>query len=505
MGKEEIFSKLNIKDYNNELEKIIEKKAFSEDAKNLLLSMFYKIENAYDDYKKIKSIEKTKKEELEQLLKTIENDCDFIELIKPLIKEETILKDKKFMVLKEEKKVIAYQNEKAIYYGLCKLQQPKYVIETDLDIIGRALEEVMNEGLWINNAEIIRDFDGWSWNIEKNDIDSFIYNLVYQDIVILLGENHLNKWRYNKQYFKEINNIISKKVYKLIVKIALQELLRNHSEEEKKIEEQIKHFEDKLLTMNDKKIYLENLAEAKKKNAKEIKDIDNLITNLSELKREFIKINNELDEKNKIFSLSDFVEIKQNERDRLIREIDEYSECMKPSVFVDKKEFLKESIEVLSDSKNIKKQYNLLIDLQKEILNNFSERISKIETKKEIYDIIYRLRYFKEIYINKDEKIKNVKALQTQIKKVESNLLTIACNFKVLNILSNTVEENYKIMEEIFDTNMIDLEDIVLEFKKKNDKIILNIYEDEILNRYIEYDKIEDLNVKYNKKFKLFI
>ena len=40
--KEEFFSKF--KDYNKELEKILETKDFSEDTKNLLLSMFYKLE-----------------------------------------------------------------------------------------------------------------------------------------------------------------------------------------------------------------------------------------------------------------------------------------------------------------------------------------------------------------------------------------------------------------------------------------------------------------------------
>ena len=56
MEKSKILSKLNIdiKDYNNELEKILENKLFSYDVKNLLLSMLYKIENAYKDYEKVK-------------------------------------------------------------------------------------------------------------------------------------------------------------------------------------------------------------------------------------------------------------------------------------------------------------------------------------------------------------------------------------------------------------------------------------------------------------------
>ena len=55
--KEEIFSKF--KDYNRELEKILEKKNFSKDTKNLLLSMFYKLEISYNDYYAVKRKSKT--------------------------------------------------------------------------------------------------------------------------------------------------------------------------------------------------------------------------------------------------------------------------------------------------------------------------------------------------------------------------------------------------------------------------------------------------------------
>ena len=54
LDKEEIFSKLNIKDYNNQLENVLENKSFTEDTKNILLNILYKIETAYEDYRKVK-------------------------------------------------------------------------------------------------------------------------------------------------------------------------------------------------------------------------------------------------------------------------------------------------------------------------------------------------------------------------------------------------------------------------------------------------------------------
>ena len=67
--KKEIFSKF--KDYNNELEKVLETKYFSETTKNLLLSMLYKIEVAYKDYTKVKVENRTKKEFVEEIINNI--------------------------------------------------------------------------------------------------------------------------------------------------------------------------------------------------------------------------------------------------------------------------------------------------------------------------------------------------------------------------------------------------------------------------------------------------
>ena len=84
--KEDLFGKLNIKDYNNELEEVLETKNFSSDIKNFLLSMLYKIEIAYEDYSTVKYLSKTKREFIEEIIYTIKYNCDTIKLIKPLDK-----------------------------------------------------------------------------------------------------------------------------------------------------------------------------------------------------------------------------------------------------------------------------------------------------------------------------------------------------------------------------------------------------------------------------------
>ena len=118
LGKDEILSKLNVKNYGNALERIIDKKAFDLDTKNLLLSMFYKIEAAFDDYHKVKVDVKPKKEFIEELLKIIEHDCESIYLTSPTKSKEEINIERRAIEYKQEKKVISYPNERDLTYAI---------------------------------------------------------------------------------------------------------------------------------------------------------------------------------------------------------------------------------------------------------------------------------------------------------------------------------------------------------------------------------------------------
>ena len=154
MGREEIFSKLNIRDYNNELEKILEKKSFSEGTKNILLNILYKMETAYDDYNKVKVHTNGKKDMLGEMLRIIEEDCNEIELVKPKLNEETKLGDKKFIV--ENNKIISYPNEKTVCYGLYNLEKNRLKIKTKYGFLKRPLEKLLNKGKVIDAEEIVR-------------------------------------------------------------------------------------------------------------------------------------------------------------------------------------------------------------------------------------------------------------------------------------------------------------------------------------------------------------
>ena len=519
MGKEEFFSKLNIKDYNNILEKVIEKKSFSEGTKNILLNIFYKIEIAYEDYTRVKVGTKSKKEILEEVINIIEKNCNEIEIVKPKLNEKTKLGNKKYIVEKENNKIISYPNEKTVFYGLCRLNDNRIIINNKYDILKQPMESLLNQGYTMEQEEIIRDFDGWSWNISSEEIENYIYNLVYQNIRILMGERYLLEnirsfpiIDFLDKFEKKIKNIcdeeVSNKIIIGIYQIAILEHIKQNDDKKEKILEIKQNLEQDLIKMENKKLFLQELATKKKIIGKEIKEIDEIINDNKQIREKFIKQNEELSDEEKIFSLSEYSELLTNKRKKLLEQLKEYSTLMKPLNYVKIKSELKRKIEILDNidfNIDIEEQINsLTIELQKNFLIAINEKIKKLETKKEIINYIYLFRYYKLLKIDAEKQIENIEDLKEQLIKTEKYLITRGCNLKAINIICHNIEENYQIISKVLSSNIIDLEDIYLEFKRQENKILLNIYDDSIIDNAIEYDSKADLNVKFNKKIKLF-
>ena len=108
------------------------------------------------------------------------------------------------------------------------------------------------------------------------------------------------------------------------------------------------------------------------------------------------------------------------------------------------------------------------------------------------------------MYLDNKKQIKDNDKLKHELEKTEKHLITRACKLRVLNILSQDIEENYRLVSEILSYNIIELEDVKLEFKKLDKHIVVTIYDDETVVDSIIYDGNEELNVKYNRRMKLF-
>lgn len=513
MAREDLFSKLNIKDYNNQLENVLENKSFSEDTKNILLSVLYKVETAYEDYSKVKVYTDSKKELIEQIIKIIKEKCNEIEIVKPRLDKKTKLGDKKYLI--EKSKIISYPNEKNIFYALNNLDKNKFKINDKHDFLKEPMEKLLNAGYIIDKEEIIRDFDGWTWNIVSEDIENYICNIIFQNIRMLIGNELLQNCIENKEndFIKEFENRLNEiseeiNLSKLIYKIAILNNISNDKNKRKDILDIRNNLGKELAKMENKKEYLQEIANSKKVIGKEIKQIDEKLNNNKLLRESFIEENKTLDEDKRIFSLSEYSEILQEKREKLLSELENFSQLMKPMNFVKKKTEISDKYNLLNeinfDISIDEEIFRLLIDTQKEFLDLFSKKIANAQSKKEIVEFIYLFRYYKLIYINNEKQIKDITELLGKIRKVEKQLITKACKLKAMNILCQDIEKNYELVSKILSYNIIDLEDVNLELKKHDKKVTLAIYEDETIEDTIICDENIELNVKFNKKIKLF-
>lgn len=507
MKTDKFISKLNIKDYNNTLEEVLLTKDFSEGAKNLLLSMLYKLENSYDDYRKTKAIAKQKKEVLEEIISIIKNECDQIEIIK--LKDKDSLKEKKYIVKRTDKKIITYQNEKAILSAIYNLNTKKYTVKSEDNLVKKSLESMLNQGYIMSIEEILRDFDGWAWNVLKNDIEDYIYNITYQILVYLVGNDVIDNKEINEKNIEAIlkNNYkktTANNIYKLLIQISILKFIQNHKKEREDLIKEQEQLEEKFTEIDNKKLYIQKITNRKKTILKELREIDKIINDDLALKREFIKRNEMLPENEKIFSLSDFSENINKKRENLLKERQECTSKLEPTNYLKEKEIIENRLNFIKEleiitKKNKEKTEELLKELLRYVYKAIEEQTEKTEMKKDIMNMIYKIRYLKLLPYSDNENIYEL--TKNNFERMERKVITKACNLRAMNIVSQNVLENYKIIKNVLNTKIIDLEKTYIKINNTE----LTIYDEETIEEIVTLNTIKELNIKNNKKIKLFM
>lgn len=538
----DIFSKI-IKDYNNELEIILEQKAFSSDVKNLLLSMLYKIENAYEDYKKVKVNVCEKKQFVEEILETIKEECDEVEIIKPMSEEGQKLYENSIncIVDKENKKIRTFQNEKSILDAILQMRQQDIELNEKYELIEKPIKELLKIGNNMNSLEVIRDFNGWSWDITTIEMKNIIYNKVYQLLIILIGSKIIDTWvnnrkseeieeipsnvilssKYNENYgitIKEmqeqkdyVEEIVSrfsklygeektKEFFKKLIQIIILENSKNDKEYKERIIKEIDKINKELEKMKNNKTFIEELSLQKKKITKQIKDIDTILNDEKTLKEQYENTNKKLPNKEKIFSVSHFKLMYEKQREKLLKEIKNINTKMEPQQFIEIKKSLQEKLEFyehiqIEEIAN-ENTVRLLKELEETFLECILEKIEKTNEKSEIEKIIYELRYYKLI----------LPIVTKETDEIERKLIKKACEQKILTKFSEKEETNYQILKQIFTSKIIDLSETIYTLKYTKGTLTLNIYDGNTHDetKQIKITEKTELNVKLNKKIKIW-
>ena len=508
--KEEIFSKF--KDYNKELEKILEKKDFSKDTKNLLLSMFYKLDISYNDYCTVKRKSKLKQEFLENILENIRNSNQ-IELVKPSDIEFEEFKNKGLYDIDLKlKKIKVVANELALLSAILELNNFQIHLNEEYNLIRNSMPYLLNTAYDMENVEVLRDFNAWSWNTLVKEIKDININLVYQNLKIALNQNLFNIMQKEKQYidviefiYQELSKKYSEKTankfIELFFKISILIYIEKSENENKRLSEEREILEKDLEEIKDKKSYIENTIEKKKRLTKELKQLDLIMNNRELLHEEYEKRNEKLSEYNKIFSISHLTEKMQKERRRILEKIDSCNKNIDPKIYVKNKNKLQKDFNLLKDI-SFDKTNNILKDidkLQKIFLQEILlKKIEISDDKSEIIDCIYELRYYNFLPYTKELIIKDVKNFADDINIAKENIIKKLYDKKVINTISTNEKNDIEIIKNIFDLKIINLEDIYLQIRKKENTFFIKIYDEkETLETQIE------LNLEFNKKDKI--
>lgn len=520
---DKFFKKLVKKDYNDELEKVLEKKYFDENTKSLLLSILYKVEAAYKDYSTVKQNVETKEEFVKNIINSIKNDCDDIKIVKLNSKEAEILKDKTFLVNKEKKRIICYPIERKLLYCISKINKNEKIIKEKYPIIDKTLSDLINVGNNISTVEPMRDFNGYSWTTIPKEIESIYHNIVYQNIRILVGYEFINNWIKNKEfiidYYEAFQNRLekqygeekTKELIDILEKISVLLAIRYNKDLKKELQVEKKDIELKLEKMSDNQKFIQEVTKIKKQLTKEIKQIDETINNKELLQIEYEKRNKHLPLQEKIFSIRILSKMMIEEREEKINRLEQLNIFLNPQKFVDYKDSLRKKNKYLKllDVEDIETEIkNTIIELQKVFLMCYKNKVKKIQTKQELINLIYQFRYYNLMPLNEKQTLREASEINKSIKKVQILLIEKAHELKLIDVFSEEKEIDFKILRNIFNVKVINLEDLYFKITKEKEKYYIQLFDENVFEEKIEINlgnlNKKDLIIKLNKKVKIF-
>ena len=357
--------------------------------------------------------------------------------------------------------------------------------------------------------EILRDFNGWSWDKTYSKKFNYLDNLIYQNLLMILGDDFLSDWRTShinkKDFLYETQKYIRfftgndeyiKSIYKVLY-------LKNGKKE--KIDKLLKANKIMLKKMDDKIFFIEKAKSKKEKLNKRLDKIELILSDYQMLEKEFIKYNSSLEKTKKITSVKKYKNLLLKEKEKKQNEVSEIDYILKPNNFLIKKQLLKNVVGIAEGESDFEK---CLINCQMNFLYFIDKKLNKMKTRDEIVDVLYELRYYKTLKISRKINITDIDALNNRIDLIMKKAITKLCKLGAINIMSMDINLNFEIIKYAIDTKIIDLEKIKLYFEKEDENnLIIKVFDKEIIEKQGR-KKIELTNktlaVKEKRKIKLF-
>lgn len=502
-----LFSKL--KDYNTELEEILDAKYFSSNIKSLLFSMVYKLEVSYDDFKEVKRCVRSKEDFLNEIIEVIRLYCDNIKTVEPDSDQaKMLIKNKvKAVTNEKERSILSYPTEQALLYAISDISPKYFFINTDFSLKKEIQNSLVN-GYIQNNMEVLTDFTGWSWDKTFEKKYYYIDNLIYQNLLVILGEKFLYEWRNygstRTDFLEEARKYIKIFTGNEKYLMNLYKLIYLNSSQQEKLKLEFKEDIKLLKKMNDKDLYFNELKKQKEKLEKKIEKLEDVLDDPTLLEKQYIKTNTKLDVSKQIKSLKKYKLLIEKEKEKNVKELEIINNSLKNENYQKKKDYLKRIYEVYSCKQTLD---DVLIESQQYFLQFVDKRLSKMKTRDEIIDVICELRYYKTLRISKKVAIKDIEVLNKQIDKIMKKAITLLCKIGAIKIISMDINLNFEIIKYALDTKIMELEKTKLYFDEDEQGLIIKVFDKDIIEKQGR-KKVKNakdiLEVRLRRKIKLF-
>ena len=138
-------------------------------------------------------------------------------------------------------------------------------------------------------------------------------------------------------------------------------------------------------------------------------------------------------------------------------------------------------------------------------------KIEKVSNKQEIIELIYQIRYYVLLpfdgQYNVIEKIENIEECKNLLKEILNTVMEKAKETKAIQEITKSGEYEYEIWKNILQLRVIKLEDLSLKITKDKEKYFMQIFDEGAFEEKMQIftnEKINEKQIKFNKKIKLF-
>ena len=512
--KEKILAKLTMKDYREDLEFVLESKEFEEEAKSLLLNIYYKLSDYYKDYLAVKIECEDQEKYMEDYVKIIKAKCNKINFLKP----QEFENGERFVVDKRKGEIKCIPNESVLLHAIYDMIERDVSTDRLLleDFTKICLNNVMYKAKTINALEPFRDFTGWSWQISITDNDDIIKNLIYQNLILVYGYKFINDNIYKTDIIKLLNTELNiKKLgeagYNFFMDLlGMCVILYNNVSKEN--HDKCLKYKNSLISrskmLSTRKECVEDRAQNSSDVSKQIKCIDEMLNNISLLRECYKKEINA--NKKAYFCISDFVENKEQDKQNLLATIKENNRELKQRQYLFNHDDYEETLKIYDKITEEREKVNLhnnLIKLQKDFLECIKMKIENANTKQELCDLIIELRYYSNLFIEKNKKVIDYEEIEKEFDAINKMLITKMIDNKFVDLGFTDKELNYKILKYIFTSKIIELKELVIKIIYNTDENINVEYYD---GKQLDYKQVFEIPPeekainKKDKRIKIF-